>query len=202
MDASEIERALRGRIGSLIYYKGIYTSDNLPFIEHSSKPVIFIANTLESTVDISIVGHWVCFYIEFEPKKRIVFYDSFGLKPCIYSSYFSEYIEEKYPGFPIYDFGLQLQPDNSQKCGLYVIHFIHYVSIKGLDKFTSYAKTIFSSQKLFHNDKYVTRYYLKYLSKLNSCSYWKIGRKRAITYKECKRIIGEFFFFFSMVNIM
>ena len=33
---------------------------------------------------------------------------------------------------PIYHFGKQLRPDNSIKCGLYVILFIHYVFHFGL----------------------------------------------------------------------
>lgn len=195
MDTREIESALRGKIGGLINYKGIYTSDKLPYIHYSSKPIIFIANTLESTADISITGHWLAFYIEFYPKKRIIFFDSFGLNPRIYSSYFSEYFDEKYSSFPIYDFAVQLQPDNSQKCGLYVIHFIHYVSYNGIDKFISYMPTIFSSKKLENNDQYVTKYYFKHLSKVKNCSYWKTGNKRAITFKECKRIFGKFYLF-------
>ena len=45
-------------------------------------------------------------------------------------------------------------------------------------------------RELPYNDKYVTRYYFKYLSKSN-CSQWKTGNKRAITYKECMSNTGE-----------
>ena len=146
MDTRELQRALRGRLGPFIRYEGIYTSDNLPYIVSSSKPVIFIANTLKSTSPISTVGHWVCFYIEFQPKKRLVFFDSFGLLPGLYSEGFSDYVEKKYSSFNVYDFGVQLQPDISQKCGLYVLYFIRYISYYGIDAFTSNFKSIFNPQ--------------------------------------------------------
>ena len=192
MDTRELETALKGRIGPLIHFKGIFTSDILPYIKYNSKPIIFISNTLSSTSHISIVGHWVCFYIEFFPKKRLVFFDSYGLLPSIYSQYFSEYIEKKYSKFSIYDFGKQLQPNVSQKCGLYVLLFTHYVSHYGVDRFISMFKTLFSIKYLKKNDILVTRYYFKYLSKVNSCYSWKNGKRRAITFKECKKMIGEF----------
>ena len=49
---------------------------------------------------------------------------------------------KKYRNTPIHHFGKQLQPDNSIKCGLYVIMFIHYVSHFGLKLFTSFFNTV------------------------------------------------------------
>ena len=49
------------------------------------KPIILIANTLNSSTDINIVGHWIAFYFEFHPKKkRIIFFDRYGLSPYVY----------------------------------------------------------------------------------------------------------------------
>ena len=85
MDTREIERALRGHIGPYVYYKGVFTSDNLPYITYNSKPIVFISNTLSSNTSISTVGHWVCFYISFYPVKKLIFYDSYGLLPHFYT---------------------------------------------------------------------------------------------------------------------
>ena len=100
---------------------------------------------------------------------------------------------KKYRNTPIHHFGEQLQPDNSIKCGLYVILFIHYISHFGLKQFTSFLYSRFVKKKndLSYNDKYVARYYFKYLSK-SPCSHFKTGNKRAITYKECISNIGEY----------
>ena len=185
MDVRELESSLRFRIGSKVDYLGIFTSDKLPYIKKSNIPVMFIANTLESSSDVNIVGHWVCFYIEFSPNRRIIFYDSYGFPPHIYCDGFTEFINI-YQEHSVYDYGIQVQPDTSVKCGLYVLFFIHFVSFYGMDKFTWVFKHTFSKKDLQSNDKYVTRYYLKYLSK--SCRRWRYGSKRAITYQECKHL--------------
>ena len=191
MDSREIEISLRGRIGSIVHFWGVYTSDKLPYVQYNSKPIIFIANTLHSNTPVTTVGHWVCFYIEFHPLKQLIFYDSYGLLPDFYSADFSFYINKKYKDFKAYHFGVQLQPDMSQKCGLYTLNFIHYVSHYGINQFINLFKKVFKPRKLNQNDGYVTRYYFKYLSKFKSCSYWKRGKKRAVSYAECKKIYGK-----------
>ena len=41
------------------------------------------------------------------------------------------------------------------------------------------------------NDKYVTKYYLKYL-RLGNCKEWRSKKgKKAITYRECRAIINR-----------
>ena len=189
MDTRELETALKGRIGPYVEYKGIYTADNLPVYRNNNCPIVFISNTLESRADRSTIGHWVSFYIEFVPIKKIIFFDSYGLLPDVYSSHFSDYINKSYSNFSIEDFGIQLQPNLSHKCGLYVLQFIHYLSHHGVDKFISFFHTQFNPKKLEFNDSVVTRYYFKFLTRNHNCQYWKHGAKRAITYKECKKFI-------------
>ena len=188
MESREIENALRGRIGPYVNYKGVYTSDYLPFISYSAKPVIIIANTLSSRADISIVGHWVAFYISFYPSTYILFFDSYGLSPHLYTQHFSHWLG-RYSKYKIQEFRRQVQPDNSQKCGLYVIHFTHYTSYFGIDKYRNFFKNNFSRVKLHFNDVTVTRYYFNRIVKNNnSCSRWRKNKrsdKNAITYKEC-----------------
>ena len=192
MDVRELEKALKHKLGPYVRFIGIYASDRIPFIQYSAKPVLLIANTLKSGTDINTIGHWVAFYFEFQPQKRVIFFDSYGLPPQFYiNSGFSDFLK-KYDNTPIYHYGKQLQPDNSMKCGLYVLLFIHSISHLGLKDFTKflYGRFVFKKRELPYNDKYVTRYYFKYLSKSN-CSQWKTGNKRAITYKECMSNTGE-----------
>ena len=189
MDTREIENALRGRLGPYIHYKGVFTSDHLPHVTYSYKPIIIIANTLNSRVDVKVVGHWVAFYISFYPKQHLLFFDSYGFPPHFYSKYFSRWLEF-YSSFQIQEFGQQIQPDDSQKCGLYVIQFTHFVSHYGLEKYKCFFKNKFSTRKLFLNDKLVTSYFFNRIVKKKNCSQWKSvnkrdNNKRALTFKEC-----------------
>ena len=187
MDVREIQNILRGRLGPYVHYKGIFTSDKLPRYRYNVKPIVFIANTLSSQTDISVVGHWVAFYMSFYPKKLIIFFDSYGLSPHFYSRDLSDWMQQ-YSQFHIQEFGHQIQPDKSQKCGLYVLQFIHYVSYFGIHKYKRYYSDTYSTHRLNQNDQMVTNYVFKHILKVNNCSQWKMkikGNKHAITYEEC-----------------
>ena len=92
MDTRELEAGLKGNIGKRIHFRGVYSSDALPPVKYALKPTIFIANTLASNANLNTVGHWVCFYVEYTPVRRIFFYDSYGLLPSFYTNEFLEYI--------------------------------------------------------------------------------------------------------------
>ena len=191
MDTRELQEGIKGKLGRRVKYVGIYTWDKLPrmFVD-GYKPIVFIANTLKSSADINVVGHWVAFFVErTSPQKyKIVFFDSYGLSPKLYGNIsFSRFVKH-YESHIIYEFGRQVQPDTSLKCGLYVLLFIHYVSYFGLERFIQHYHNVFTKKHLPSNDAYVTRYYFKYLNRAK-CARWKIGSKRAITYKECKILI-------------
>ena len=138
MDVRELEKALEHKLGPYVRFIGVYASDRIPFIHYSAKPVLLIANTLKSGTDINTIWHWVAFYFEFQPQKRVIFFDSYGIPPQFYiNSGFSNFLK-KYNNTPIYHYGKQLQPDNSMKCGLYVLLFIHSISHLGLKDFTKF----------------------------------------------------------------
>ena len=185
MDTREIETSLRGKLGSFIRYEGIFSSDKIPYFLTIGKPIMFIANTLTSKTDVSTVGHWVCFYISVYPKKHILFFDSYGLSPHFYSKGFTRWLEH-YSNFQVQEFGRQIQPDSSQKCGLYVVQCIHYISHFGLEKYKLFFQKNFSKNHLHRNDRLVTKYYFKHVLKKKNCSQWKNRRgKHAITYNDC-----------------
>ena len=192
MDVRDIEVSLQNRLGHLVNYTGIFSSDSLPYYQYSIKPILFIANTLKSTESVNTVGHWVAFYIEYAPTQRIIFFDSFGISPTVYiTTRFPVYVR-RYRGFLIQHFGSQFQPDNSVKCGLYVCMFAHYTSHFGIKEFRNFIHRSFTvnSKRLHSNDSVVVKYYVKYMSRYRNCSIWK-GRKRsALTYRECLSLIG------------
>ena len=59
---------------------------------------------------------------------------------------------KKYNNTPIYHYGKQLQPDNSMKCGLYVLLFIHSISHLGLKDFTKFLYNRFTLKKKTRTD--------------------------------------------------
>ena len=186
MDTEELDSCLKYRLGDRVNYIGIFTSDdvgNMRLVNDRKKPIIFIANTLTRADDINVMGHWICFYIEKSPFNEVIFFDSYGLDPGLYCKGFETFISRN-ELYSIYDFGMQLQSTESYKCGLYVAFFIHYTSLCGIHETISKIKHTFSVYNTHANDRYVTRYFLTYLSG-KSCAQWRRGNKRAITYKEC-----------------
>ena len=95
MEVRELEKALKHKLGPYVEFIGIYASNRIPFISYSTKPVLLIANTLKTSADINTTGHWVAFYFEFPPKKRLIFFDSYGLPPHFYvNSGFSDFLKK------------------------------------------------------------------------------------------------------------
>ena len=182
MDVRELELGLRGNLGDKAQYTGIYTSDNIPYIQETPQPIVFIVNTLKSTADTRILGHWVSFYLEY---PRLIFFDSYGFHPYLYGESFKRIIDlYKTKGMECIYFNKQLQPNTSVKCGLYTLFFIHYTSHYTIDAFIDTYFNIFSSS-LEENDRIVTHYYFKYMNAGRSCKDWKYGKDRAIRYQEC-----------------
>ena len=192
MDVAELENGLKGRMGGKIDFMGVYTSDNIPYVTHLSKPGIFIVNTLKSTSDINTVGHWVAFYVKGNPVHTLIFFDSYGFHPKMYGREFRHFIDRHSKSTFLKNmsyFSTQLQPATSMKCGLYVLFFVHYCSHHGLSKFVNVYQSTFSKKNLQKNDSFVTRYYFRHMNK-KLCRRWKTGTNRAITFKECFSI-GE-----------
>ena len=100
MEVRELEKALKYKLGPYAKFIEIYASDRIPFISYSTKPVLLIANNLKSSADINTIGHWVAFYFEFQPKKRLIFFDSYGLSPYFYINSGFSYFLTKYRNTP------------------------------------------------------------------------------------------------------
>ena len=78
---------------------------------------------------------------------HVIFFDSYGLSPYFYvNSGFSTFLR-KYRHTAIYQIGIQFQPDNSMKFGLYVSLFVRYISLYGVNNFTSFIHNKFHLKK-------------------------------------------------------
>ena len=186
MDTTELESALKGRLGALVNYVGVFSSDSVGRMKIPLKrnnALIFIANTLEASSDINNMGHWVCFYIAKSPNNRIIFFDSYALSPEIYTHHFQLFLKRN-SSFKFFEFKTPVQPDRSYKCGFYVLFFIHSMSHYGVRQTLQKIKKNMSGRELYKNDRWVLQYYFKFLGR-RKCSEWRFGDKRAITYSEC-----------------
>ena len=188
MDTVELNTSLKDRLGDNVEYVGIYCSDELDGIVNPSemreKPIVFIANTLQTT-DENILGHWLCFYISLKENVAIYF-DSFGLDPRMYGKGFRRLINNS--PFEWFGFKEQLQPVNSVKCGLYVLMFIHHISFSNLRETVCFVHRLFSERHRIRNDKLVTQYFFKHINQ-TGCESWKGLINKAISYKECLSLI-------------
>ena len=192
MNTKELNLCLKNRLGNKINYVGVFSSDEVGDIKipiNRSMPIMFIANILSSTDDVNLMGHWICVYVEKHPYKQIIFLDSFGVNPILYCSGFKYFIERNRL-FNIKQLGMQMQSSDSYKCGLYVVYFIHYTSLYGISELIMKIENNFSMNNTIANDRYVTKYYLTYLTN-KKCIQWMSGSDRAITYKECLAIINK-----------
>ena len=189
MNGAEINLGFKQTLGDKINFIGVYCSDQLKDIvipKVNKVGCVFIANTLTTDDNENKMGHWVAFYI----KKNIsIFFDSFGLNPKVYCEGFRRFVD--YSSSEWFRFSIQLQPLISVKCGLYVLTFIHYLSYNGMERTLHFVKGFFSSKNHIRNDKLVTRYYFRYIYGKSGCQLWDddLGKKRAITLKECRSLI-------------
>ena len=192
MDSHELDSYINKTLGNRVQYIGIFTSDDVEKMRiHNDRdiPIVFIANTLRKSEDSSIMGHWVCFYIEKSPVNKVIYFDSYGLDPRFYCKGFELFILE-HTQFTIYNIGMQMQPLDSYKCGLYVIFFIHYTSLYSIRETLMKIEHTFSPNTQSDNDRYVTRYFFKFISR-KPCVPWRSNGKTAVTYRECLATRGN-----------
>ena len=192
MDGSELDSYIEKTLGDRVRYIGVFTSDEVGMMRiysNRSTPIVFIANTLKKSDDSNIMGHWVCFYIEKSPVNKVIYFDSYGLNPMLHCEGFELFILQN-TQFTINNICMQMQPLDSYKCGLYVIFFIHYTSLYGIGETLLKIEHTFSPNNQSDNDRYVTRYFLTFISR-KSCAPWRTSGRRAITYRECLAARGN-----------
>ena len=190
MNANDLMLALRGKIGNKIDFTGVISSDQIKNIQIPlvrEKPISFISNILRG--EDKRLGHWIVFLISESPRKYIYFFDSYGLKPDLYSLDFRMFLSNN-SDFEVYTFNKKLQSSTSLVCGLYCSYFIYHISRYALNKVISIINQTFHANQSSQNDK---RVYEFYVDKLNSrpCQYWKNREDAIITYEQCLGIVNE-----------
>ena len=110
MDSSVIDKVLKR---NCTIYRGIYASDELPDITHSSLPMVIVANTDPADRP---GRHWICMY--FDEEDHGEFFDSFGMPP---QRTFERFMERNCSVWTFND--KQMQSAISRFCGHYCVWY-------------------------------------------------------------------------------
>ena len=171
MNASDINFALKGRLGEYVNFIGTFPREYIERLEIPNirkRHIAVIYNTLHSK-STKRMGHWVSLIITRSPCKQIIWFDSAGFKPEHYSEEFSNFFK-RHSDFSHYNFSFRLQPLFSRMCGLYNIYWIREISLYDLSRGLSRIRAFFAGNTMKQNDKRVLHYYLKRLN-ARSCLY-------------------------------
>ena len=162
MNSQQILLALRGQVNyNVVNFIGCLPSNEVAHLDLShyhkdGKPIVFIANVLSSE-QLHVMGHWVVFYIK---GKCIYFFDSYALKPRLYSKHFGHFFNN-HEGYTILKHKFRLQSDDSLVCGVYCIQFVYLVSQRGIIKTCEYLRNIYHKNNYVMNDRKVLRFAYK-----------------------------------------
>ena len=162
MNTHQIKTALRGRIGPHASYVGVLFADQTKsLLRHrvSHRPVLCIINTLPSYSRESM-GHWiaVCYV-----RAKLIFFDSFGQDPRIYSWYFQEVTLSR-PDISVVKYNVQVQHMNTLVCGVYAIFFVYNIAKHGLETIPGLICKFFSRSDYLKNDKKILEYGYTYFN--------------------------------------
>ena len=149
MNNYEIDDILKRASGKSLFYRGVYSSDNLPKRKIVRLPMALVANLSPSS---SIGTHWISIFIN---KNRIGHYfDSYGLPPV--QEDIVKFLHRNCRKIK-YNY-TQLQSTNSSVCGAYVICYIIY-TMKNQDSQKQF-KDLFS-KNTFINDYCIQKMLIK-----------------------------------------
>jgi hypothetical protein len=111
MNSIQIDSILKRNCHTKKYFKGVYSSNNIPLLE--KYPHCFIANTDKKGTRGE---HWVAFFVNNE--KNIEYFDSYAAEPNEdITKYLSNFLEIKMNNYKI-------QSPFSDSCGHFCVYFI------------------------------------------------------------------------------
>ena len=171
MNASDINYALKDRLGKYVNFLGAFPRDHLNkyvIPSYREKHIAIIYNTLDIKSRWKM-GHWISIVISRSPCKQIFWFDSAGLSPEHHSKDFMNFFLRN-SEFNRFNWCRRLQPLYSRKCGLYNLYWIREISLYDLTQGLSRIITFFANKNRDTNDKKVLAYYLKHLN-ARSCTY-------------------------------
>ena len=182
MNGTQIVDALKFKLDrNKVDFWGCFTSDEIakfkiPF-KHN-KPIQFVSNILSRYSKVTM-GHWVLFHIQ---GNVIFFFDSFAMKPALYSDYFKLFLRA-HPAFSLKLLNTRLQGANSLVCGAYVVQTSHWLSIYGMNGLPRKLNKMYS-KKYDENDSKVLRFVYRHFDMPQCSKVFCDG----LTYTQCKKL--------------
>lgn len=155
MNTQQITRVLQSDRTTRPYFRGVFPSDKLP--ESIQRfPAAFVANVDPEGKPGS---HWCAFYFNNEQDGE--FFDSYGLKPGDYNSYFQAFLNKHSKKWSYNQ--RRLQDFDSNVCGHYCLYYLTYrcrnVSMKTIVDH-------FSARNFRQNDTYVYYFITKHFGSI------------------------------------
>lgn len=146
MNANQIENTLKRNCHTKKYFKGVYSSNNIP--QFKTFPHCFVANTDRKG---TYGEHWVGFFIKDE--KNAEYFDSFGEDPNVdITKFLSKFLKVDINNRAI-------QSPFSDSCGHYCIYYI-FNKCKGI-RFIEIIKNLLKTK----TSDFLVKYFVKLLVK-------------------------------------
>lgn len=136
------------------HYEGCFASDTLPQVEVTKTPRLFCVNLCESTITNDSSCHWIAINIR---HNIVEFFDSGGDKSYTSNRGISDFLLRQQK--PIIYNKTPIQSSSSDKCGAFVLCFLHSTAIN--IKFESFIN-FFDKTNLNLNDTIVWKLF-KYI---------------------------------------
>ena len=141
MNAIQIENDVRRVAGTERYFKGVYSSDNMP---SSTPPYCFIVNSEPSDQP---GDHWLAFWVN---EDSVEFFDTYGRTPYMFDNAFSAFLG----GRKCFYNSVGLEGIFSKTCGQFSIY---YICLRCLGFSFDEILNSFSSNVIV-NDKFVKKF--------------------------------------------
>ena len=103
---------------------------------------------------IYVSNHWLL--LMFQPTGQIVYIDPLGKKPSAYSKILSDWL--KASKHHVKSIPFQIQPNDSELCGLYILYFLFFLS-RGV-QFEKIVRK-FHRKNMLLNDEMVSKFAVK-----------------------------------------
>lgn len=162
--------------------RGCFLADQLPIrIGRTNHNEFFVVNILTSRHRPSIMGHYVLVVIG---KSYIAYFDSYGIKPRVYSSWLQGFISQYYDK-RFLDISRRLQSLDSLTCGAYVIFIMYHINLYGVDRINNFLRCYFSHDDFKYNDRKVIRFLYRHFN-MPRCE--RLFCDRSLSKRKCKQL--------------
>ena len=182
MNCGEVADVCRQFLRGGYVLRGCFLADQLPIRkDRTTYNEFFVVNILTSRHRPTLMGHYVLVVVG---KYCIAYFDSYGIKPHIYSPWLQRFINQYYDK-SFLDISRHLQSIDSLTCGAYAIFIMYHINLHGIDYIVNFLRFYFSQNDFRYNDRKVIRFLYRNF-KMPRCE--RLFCNESLSKKECERM--------------